>query len=273
MPENARSAFVLSITLHGAVVALILFFIYLMKVAAPEMPKIFELVAGEGDNFAATEAPAISSPGISLNIPVAPPVVRPQPQPQPVPEPPREVIQRAPEVPAVKAPPKPVETKPVVEPTPAPPQPKTMTKAEFDRLNKTQTTPAPRAPAPPRVAKINTDEIVKGVVGGSQNARAGAGGRALTRDEGPVMDAYFAMLRERLRAALEKPPGLADTLVTTIEVRIAADGTLSGARITRSSGSPEFDRAVLAAVARTRMPPRPDNKSELLTIPFHMKEL
>lgn len=269
MPENARSAFVLSFTLHGAVVALIVFFVYLLRVSAPEMPKIFELVAGEGDNFAATEAPALSAPGISLNIP-SPPVVRPQP----VPEPPREVVQRAPEVPAVKAPaPKPVETKPVVETKPAPPKPKTMTKEEFDRLNKTRTTPAPRTPAPPRVAKINTDEIVKGVVGGSQNVKAGAGGRALTRDEGPVMDAYFAMLRERLRAALEKPPGLADTLVTTIEVRIAADGTLSGARITRSSGSPEFDRAVLAAVARTRMPPRPDNKTELLAIPFHMKEL
>lgn len=269
MPENARSAFVLSVTLHGAVVALIIFFVYLLRVSAPEMPKIFELVAGEGDNFAATEAPALSAPGIALNIP-SPPVTRPQP----VPEPPREVVQRAPEVPTVKtSPPKPVETKPVAEAKPAPPKPKTMTKEEFDRLNKPRTTPAPRNPAPPRVAKINTDEIVKGVVGGSQNVKAGAGGRALTRDEGPVMDAYFAMLRERLRAALEKPPGLADTLVTTIEVRIAADGTLSGARITRSSGSPEFDRAVLAAVARTRMPPRPDNKTELLAIPFHMKEL
>jgi colicin import membrane protein len=269
MPENARSAFVLSVTLHGAVVALIVFFVYLLRVSAPEMPKIFELVAGEGDNFAATEAPALSAPGISLNIP-SPPVVRPRP----VPEPPREVVQHAPEVPPVKAPaPKPVETKPVAETKPAPPMPKTMTKEEFDRLNKPRTTPAPRTPAPPRVPKINTDEIVKGVVGGSQNVKAGAGGRALTRDEGPVMDAYFALLRERLRAALEKPPGLADTLVTTIEVRIAADGTLSAARITRSSGSPEFDRAVLAAVARTRMPPRPDNKTELLAIPFHMKEL
>lgn len=272
MAENTRSAFMLSLTMHGAIVAVLIFLAYVLKVTAPELPKIFELVAGEGDNFAATEAPALSSPGITLDLPVPPRIVRPEPVP-PQPQPREEVVPTLPKPVTKPEPKKPTETKAVITPKPVPPKPKTMTKEEFDRLNKSKTTPAPRNPAPPKVAKINTDEIVKGVVGGSQNTKAGAGGRALTRDEGPVMDAYFAMLRDRLRAALEKPPGLADTLVTTVSVRIAADGTLSGARIVRSSGSPDFDRAVLAAIARTRMPPRPDNKSELLTIPFHMKEL
>ena len=86
------------------------------------------------------------------------------------------------------------------------------------------------------------------------------------------MDRYFAMLQQRLRAALEKPPGLSDTLVTVVQVRLAADGTLSGARITQSSGSDEFDQAALAAVAATRMPPRPDKKTEVLNLPFKMKE-
>lgn len=272
MPENTRSAFMLSLTLHGAIVAVLIFLAYALKVTAPDLPRIFELVAGDGDNFAATEAPAMSSPGITLDIPVPPRVVRPEPVP-PQPQPRQEVVPTPPKPVVKPEPKKPTETKAVVEPKPEPPKPKTMSLEEFNRLNPQRTTPAPRTPAPPRVAKINTDEIVKGVVGGSQSTRAGAGGRALTRDEGPVMDAYFAMLRERLRAAIEKPPGLADTLVTTVSVRIAADGTLSGARITRSSGSPDFDQAVLAAIARTRMPPRPDNKTELLTIPFHMKEL
>lgn len=272
MAENTRSAFMLSLTLHGAIVAVLIFLAYALKVTAPDMPKIFELVAGEGDNFAATEAPALSSPGISLNIPTPPRVARPEPVP-PQPQPREEVVPTPPKPVVKPEPKKPAETKTVTPPKPEPPKPKTMTKEEFDRLNPQRTQTAPRTQAQPRVAKINTDAIVKGVVGGSQNTKTGAGGRALTREEGPIMDAYFAMLRERLRAAIEKPPGLADTLVTTVSVRIAADGTLSGARITRSSGSPDFDRAVLAAIARTRMPPRPDNKTELLTIPFHMKEL
>ena len=54
---------------------------------------------------------------------------------------------------------------------------------------------------------------------------------------------------------------------------IAADGTLSGAKIVRTSGSDEFDRAVLAAFAHVRtIGPRPDKKSELLTLNFRMRE-
>ena len=54
---------------------------------------------------------------------------------------------------------------------------------------------------------------------------------------------------------------------------MAADGTLSGARIKRSSGSDEFDQAVLEAIARVRsIGPRPDGKSEVVKLDFRMRE-
>jgi len=41
----------------------------------------------------------------------------------------------------------------------------------------------------------------------------------------------------------------------------------------QSSGSKEFDQAVLDALKRIRLPARPDRKSEELTFTFSMKEL
>lgn len=79
---------------------------------------------------------------------------------------------------------------------------------------------------------------------------------------------YFAELRRRLRAALVVPRGLSSNLVATIEVFLAADGTLSRPVLIGPSGNAEFDRAVLQAVARTRMTARPDGRSETLEIPF-----
>ena len=95
----------------------------------------------------------------------------------------------------------------------------------------------------------------------------------LTRsDEGSVLDAYFAMLKERLLRAINKPSGVNDTLVAEAEFRLNADGSITGARIIKHSGSPDFDSAVLEAFAHTRMPARPDGKSELLTLAFRTRD-
>ena len=119
-----------------------------------------------------------------------------------------------------------------------------------------------------------TDGIIKGVLGGSTaNKTGGAGGTALTRNEGPVLDAYFALLRERLLKALDKPAGLSDTLVAEVEFRLNADGSITGAKIIGPSGSAEFDRAVLDAYARVRLPERPDKKSSVHQLRFRTKDL
>ena len=304
MTATSPSAFLLSATLHGVVVALALLFAYATSSGEKPTPKVLELVAGEGDNYMATEAPALGVPGgVQLNLPKAP---EPRPAP-PEPTPP------APTPPAPEpTPPPPTPTPP--KPTPAPvtktdsdipnfkndvrrkiivadskakreiakeraaekkrldEEKKRMTKEEFDRANKAKTTASAKSGST-KVSKVDAEGIAKGVVGGStRNKVGGAGGKAMTSENTEVLAAYFRLFKDRLRQEFLPPPGLADSLKVDIEVRSAADGSLSSARVTRSSGSREFDQAVLEAIRRVRMPARPDRKSEEVEFTFTMKE-
>jgi len=120
--------------LHAVLIAVILWFA-LSKHQPEEAPKIFELVAGEGDNFAATEAPAlgVAGGGIKLEIPLPP-----APDPSPVmeatpPEPePSPVVAAVAPVEAVRPPPQP---KPDPKAKPAPPEYKPVNMAKMvDRI-------------------------------------------------------------------------------------------------------------------------------------------
>ena len=305
------AAFVTSVVLHGLVVAVLLLAAYSKSFESKPATKIFELVAGEGDNFAATEAPALGSPGgIKLSVPT-PPIPRPEPvapeatKPEPVPEKPIPTppVPTPPiPTPPVPKPPMPVappvpKQEPVKSPTePKPTTSKTKTMAEQMRWEairseskiKTQiardkAAEKKRLEQEAKVAKaaaasaprVDVEGIVKGVQGGSTaNKVGGAGGKALVRSDAPeMMEAYFGMLRDRLLKALDKPPGLSDTLVAEAEFRIGADGSIRGAKIISPSGSAEFDRAVLEAYSRVRMPARPDGKSSVQTARFRTKDL
>jgi colicin import membrane protein len=303
MQANSPRAYIVSTILHVVVVVILLVIGFLVQQRVEKAPKIFELVAGEGDDYNAKTAPALGTPdAIKFNAQEAP-VVKPAP-PEPVQAAPEPVIERAPVTPApkvtpVKPPPndairdfskdvKRISTKrqknmeakdrklrEIAEKKEKAAEERkkaTMTKAEFDRLNKSKSA-APKSAAAPKIAKIDTKGIASGMTGGDSSAKKGAGGKALTREDGDALDLYFSLLKRRLKEALDKPPGLSDSLVAIVEVRIAANGLLSGAKIARSSGSEDFDHAALAAVARVRsIGPRPDGKSEVLTIPFLMKE-
>ena len=134
---------------------------------------------------------------------------------------------------------------------------------------------ARQAGAPAKVARIDGEGIAKGVVGGSSaNRKGGAGGKALTSTGEGVLDSYYAYFKRELRTAFEPPPGLSDSLKATLEVRSNPDGSLSNARIAVSSGSREFDQAVLAAVRRVRMPARPaeHRSAETFEFVFTMRE-
>lgn len=305
------AAFVTSVLLHGLVVAVLLLAAYSKSFESKPATKIFELVAGEGDNFAATEAPALGSPGgIKLSVPtppipppepVAPEATKPEPVPEkPIPTPPVPTppipTPPVPKPPIPVAPPVPKQ-EPVKSPTePKPTTSKTKTMAEQMRWEairseskiKTQiardkAAEKKRLEQEAKVAKaaaasaprVDVEGIVKGVQGGSTaNKVGGAGGKALVRSDAPeMMDAYFGMLRDRLLKALDKPPGLSDTLVAEAEFRIGADGSIRGAKIISPSGSAEFDRAVLEAYSRVRMPARPDGKSSVQTARFRTKDL
>ncbi len=311
MSDRMPAAFVTSVLLHGLVVAVLLLAAYSKSFESKPATKIFELVAGEGDNFAATEAPALGSPGgIKLSVPT-PPIPRPEPvapeatKPEPVPEKPIPTPPvPTPPIPTPPVPKPPIPVAPPVpkqEPVKSPTEPKPTTSktktmaeqmrweairseskiktqiardkaAEKKRLEQEAKVAKAAAASAPRV---DVEGIVKGVQGGSTaNKVGGAGGKALVRSDAPeMMDAYFGMLRDRLLKALDKPPGLSDTLVAEAEFRIGADGSIRGAKIISPSGSAEFDRAVLEAYSRVRMPARPDGKSSVQTARFRTKDL
>jgi colicin import membrane protein len=306
--DGSSKGFAVSATLHGAVAAL-MFFNFIVNRNEVEVPKIFELVAGEGDNYMAREAPALGTPGgVSIDIPRAPQpepaqsapapqeIVMPAPKKQPEPVPDfrkklqrdlsnaqakaRREITRQREIAAQRAAAekraaearRAAAEKQQAEARRAEEQTR-MTKAEFDRANQASSRPAPRKSGPLKVAKIDVEGIAKGVAGGSTaNKVGGAGGRVLKTNNVDVLAAYDAMFKQRLRAEFEPPPGLSDSLMAEIEVRSNADGSLSGGRVTKSSGSAEFDRAVMDALKRVRMPARPDGRSEVIAFFFTMRE-
>lgn len=289
-------AFLLSLTIHGAVVALALFFSYAVSQKAKNAPKVFELVAGAGDNYMATEAPALGVPGgIKLDLPEAP-------APQPEPKPPAPVKEVAPE-------PSPITPAPMEKAPPQKPQPKStdkpvpdiaksirrqiivadskakmqikkerekeakISKEAFDKANKAKAASAAKS-GPTKVAKIDTEGIREGVIGGStKNKTGGAGGKALVAEDGTLMERYFALLKNRLKENHEKPGGLSDTLIAQVEFYVGADGSISRVKITKSSGSEEFDRSVREAIARTKsIGARPDKKGESVELEFRMRE-
>lgn len=81
----------MSATLHAGIVALVFIFSILFQRPKEEPVQVFELVAGEGDNYMAKEAPALGSPtGVTVSLPEmpAPRPTPPDPTPAPEPEPP-----------------------------------------------------------------------------------------------------------------------------------------------------------------------------------------
>jgi TonB family protein len=280
MTARSPSALALSALLHSSVVAAVLLAVFYSRQHASERPVVFELVAGEGSNYAATEAPALGSPGglaklvipktPSAPVPATPKVVEAEPsQPVPIQVP---DFNKTPK----RADPRALKKAEALAKAEQEAEKKRLSKAEFDRLHGKSATPK-TASASTRVAnvpRIDAQGIAKGVVGGSTaNKTGGAGGKALTRQEQSLLVSYYALLKQRLRDAFQSPPGLSDRLTTVIEMRVLADGTLRGASIAKSSGSDEFDRAVLDAIARVgSIGPKPDGRDEDVKFDFNMRD-
>lgn len=303
MTARSPGAFFLSATFHALIVGIVVLFSLESCSEEQPRPRVLELVAGEGDNFGATVAPKLGTPGglkIDVPVPPTPKVVEPEPTPAP-PQPQPKVIEPEPEPAPVTPPPKPVTPPP--KPTPAqitPPKPekkpltfsqkiirkawaaeakgkeeaKKIRKEEFDRQQREKKIAAAKAASSAKAPRVDGEGIAKGVIGGSaENKVGGAGGRALTASEGALTERYYAMLIERVQKALDKPPGLSDDLAATVRFYISATGRISGARITKSSGSEEFDRAVIVAFGRVSMPEHPEHKGEDLELTFRTKDV
>ncbi len=310
--SQSTNGFVLSVALHVALV-LAVFVFSRISIETPPPNRIIELVAGEGDNFMATAAPALGTPGgvkldlAKAEVPVAPPAPLPVITPAPEPTPPAP----APPAPAPKPEPAPVPKK-SAEKAPADPaapnftkqikravivgeskakqqiakeraaekkrldeEKKRLTKEEFDRANAAKAKTPPGKTPTTKVAKLDAEGIAKGVLGGStDNKTGGAGGKALTSSaDATLVERYFAMLKQRIRAELTGLAGMGADLSVDIVVNISANGALSRPRIKRSSGSDEFDRAVVAAFGRVTMPAHPEKKSEDLELTFRARDI
>jgi len=302
MLNRYPQAYFVSFLIHGAIIALVLLLGIYVGEHEPEPKKVFELVAGKGDNYEATEAPALGiSGGVGVSAPDS--VVMPKEDPIKVDIPKAvEVTPLTPE-PVVAPEPKP-EVKP--EPVPAPPEPKQASKTPAKKAPQTDFKKIVQRTAQRKAAKLEAqykkqqdkllaeqkkresyeqfqrehggtratgEGIEGGVVGGStSNKKGGAGGKALTREQQDLLDSYFAMFKARLKENHVPPPGVSDRLEARIEFFMAADGSISRVRVIRSSGNKDFDQSVLEAFAHTHMPSRPDKHSDMKEMTFKMHD-
>jgi len=268
MSAQSPSAYGLSALVHGGAVALILFFSYAADSMVKDSPRVFELVAGSGDNYAATAAPALgnSASPVKLQAPAPLPITEP-PVAKELPSP----IQSAPE----KAPPtaKPRVAKPVDLVASLKRAEARREKKLEDRYAKEQAAEEKRLAAERRVSHIDAEGIKAGILGGStENKTGGAEGKALTREEGTELEAYFALLKNHIKD-YPPPEGMSDNYTARVEFFVAADGSISHVRIITSSGNAEFDRYVIDACEHARpVGPRPDGKSDTVQFLYSLRE-
>jgi len=303
MTARSPSAFLLSAMLHALFAGVLLYTAYVLKDEVIEKGKIFELVDGEGDNYAATEAPALGTPGgVKFDLASAPSVFTPPkpiatPEPEPVAPSPVEAVP----LPKPKPEPSPVvkaDTKPTAKTDPVVPnftkgiqrienRIADKQKAKRDRDAKAAAKAADIAArkaelmgegkaggGQSKIVKIDSKGIAKGVLGGSTaNTTGGAGGTALSRDEQDLMGTYFALIKQRLREVMRPVDG-DDNIAAKVEFHISPAGTFSQVHIIKSSGNADYDQAVLDAFHQVSSVRRQDDQGELVpTLSIKMKDL
>jgi TonB family protein len=81
------------------------------------------------------------------------------------------------------------------------------------------------------------------------------------------------MLRQQVRDAFQAPDGVSDSLQAEVVFMLNASGTVTGVRITTTSGNAAFDRAVLAAFrAMPPLPPPPSGHSGSYSLIFKVHD-
>lgn len=262
MRANSPSAILASISLHALVVAVVFLAGVLLSRTAPPPPVIFELVSGEPLD-GAERGPATPA-DLKFNVPKVkqPPQTKVEPPPQ-AKEQPRPVETPPPKQQTVK------KAQPKPEPKTTPKRDEKMSYEEFVRQHGAPKTATQAPPRPVKTPRIDTAKVVAGT------RASGERGPASTASEIRDQRDYEARLIALLKASHEetKPTGLGDSVSAEVTFFLTADGQIRSAEITRSSGHPEFDQSVLAAIRRVTWPgPRPDKKSDTLRVIFRMRE-
>ena len=255
MWSRSRHGFVMSVILHLAVVV----FAIVMTFVRPRRdkpPAVFELVSLPAP--AAEIAPADSM--VDFTMPEVKPLP-PRPKPEPKPPPPEVVI-----------PPKP--TPKVPEPVPQKPpepQPKPLSYEDFVKQHGQPQAQQPRKTTPKPVVAPRIDTKFTATIRETM-VNLGALG-PLSEDEQSAWDRYIARLREALRRTWDKPSGLAHNVAAVVEFDVAANGRLSNAIITKSSGIPQFDGSVLGSISTLGSAgTTPDGRPQRLRLTFRMTD-
>ena len=90
--------------------------------------------------------------------------------------------------------------------------------------------------------------------GSSDEATTATTGNA-ARSSGPSAS-YAGRIKARIKPNIVFTASISGNPLATVEVRCAPDGTIVGRKLTKSSGSPAWDEAVLRAIDKTEVLPR-----------------
>lgn len=265
--SHERKAFILSLALHGLVVvgfAISLIWSRFSKELPPV--HVFELVEPTPFQQSAPSAPSAippqpQVPQEQIKLPEMPKLDQRKveiPDPAPEPEPP--------------PPPKP-EPKPQPKPEPKPepkPQVKELDYSQFLKENKLPKTaqPKPARPKPVAAPKIDISDIKRDLQQNLSTADSARVSQMSAAAQSQLYD-YFSQVRSRLDANFIRPDGLPyQEWKALVQFQIEPNGTVTNVRLLNSSGSSNFDNAVLETFRRTRLPPTPDGQRYVRKIPF-----
>lgn len=227
-----------------------------------EPPAPFILVAGPGENYAADQAPTITrevEPTVELNLPE----LTPRPKPPPPRPQPREQLPP----PIEKATPAP----PKIEPAPEKPAESQRQKVTFDQFAQQHGAPKPRQVSAPKPIKPKTIDVSR-LMSDTAIVTAGAGGETMTTTQVSLSKRYVAQIIEMIRLSIEQA-GINELRDVGVRFSVSATGTISDVRVTRSSGSAAFDRAVLDAFRDIRpIGPPPTERAEVFTTVIRLTE-
>lgn len=263
--DNTKFGYYCSLALHTTVVIAAILWVVVKSIFPEEQKHIepFEMVEP------APEQPQQEMPQTQE----AQPEVQQQPDLKPI-----EPIELPPEpepTPPEKVEPEPTppEPKPEPEPTPTPKKiekpkpPKKVSYKDFAKrnpkvANRKQTT-QPRTATVPKIGKISASTSN---ISNIANISTKSGSSVAMRN---ILGAYVSEIRRRAKANWAIPATAQNVdLATKIQFRVSKTGSVSGLRVIVSSGNPEFDSSVLAAMRSISLPPPPDNEPHTVDITF-----
>lgn len=273
MSEPIKRSIFTSLVVHLGLVAGFFLVTWLLGITRRPADTVFELVAGAGDNWSATKAPALGSEAGREE-----PVIKPAPQ-----SPPQKTsssfAQDFERIQEKRYQRKMAQYERQKKAEEAKARKEEQRKAAEEAFKKPTKTPEKTSEKTPQkqgkpVPRIDAKGIASGVTGGSaDNKLGGANGKALSAVQADLMERYFAFLKKRIKDAHIPPPGAVGGMVTMVEFHCAASGVISNIRVVRSSGSAEFDTSVVEAIRRVKsVGARPDGVSEVISLQFDADE-